>query len=102
MNDIDCKELIKRLSDGDNPIIIDVRECWEYEEGNLGAINISLYDLPFRLDEIENLKDVEIILHCKTGPRSQKAKKFLQTQGFTQCRCLEGGIENYWQLLDVD
>ncbi|MEJ7663913.1 MAG: rhodanese-like domain-containing protein [Hymenobacter sp.] len=41
---------------------------------------------------MEDLKNQEVIVHCKSGARSSAAKAFLTQQGFTNVRNLEGGI----------
>lgn len=96
--DITCKEVKERLDNGDEFHFIDVREEWEYEEANLGAKLIPLGDLPSRVSEIEHMKDDEIIIHCKSGARSGRAKKFLNSQGFNNVRNMEGGISAFLEL----
>ena len=94
--DITAEELKERLSKGETPVIIDVREDWEYQETNIaGAQNIPLGTLPQRLDDLEDLKEQEVIVHCKSGARSASAKAFLQQQGFNNVRNLLGGIMGY-------
>jgi rhodanese-related sulfurtransferase len=89
------KEFKQRFENGEVLNFIDIREEWEYEEKNIGAINIPFPDLPHRLDEISELKNKEIILHCGSGVRSLQAKLFLESQGFTNVHSLEGGIEGF-------
>ena len=96
--DITCQKVKERLESGEKFNFIDVREEWEYEEANIGATLIPLGDLPNRISEIEHLKNEEIIIHCKSGARSGRAKKFLNTQGFTNVRNMEGGITAYLEL----
>ncbi len=94
--DITAEELKERLNKGETPVIIDVREDWEYQETNIGGSqNIPLGTLPQRIEDLEDLKDAEIIVHCKSGARSATAKAFLQQQGFKQVRNLLGGIIAY-------
>jgi len=98
--DITVEELKKRLDDGEDLNFYDVREEHEYEEDNLGAILIPLAELPDHLDELEELKDEEIIIHCRSGARSGKAVKFLESQGFTNARNVTGGILAFRDLED--
>ncbi|MBK0402383.1 rhodanese-like domain-containing protein [Adhaeribacter sp. BT258] len=93
--DITPAELKERLAKGENPFIVDVREDWEYQEQNIGALNIPLGALPDRLEELEDHKNDEIIVHCRSGARSASARAFLQQQGFTNVRNLTGGIMAY-------
>ena len=98
MEDITVSELKSRLDKGEKFHFLDVREEWEYEEDNLGAENIPLGELPHRIDELENLKDQEIVVHCRSGARSGNAKKFLESKGFNQVRNVLGGILAYRSL----
>ena len=92
MEDITTDELKKRLADGEKPIVIDVREPHEYAEFNIGAQNIPLGSLPQRLEELDDYKNEEIIVHCRSGARSGNAKAFLAQQGFSKVRNLLGGM----------
>ena len=95
MTDITASELKERLAKGEKPFILDVREDWEYQEQNLNGLNIPLGALPDKLDELEDHKNDEIIVHCRSGARSASAKAFLTQQGFTKVRNLTGGILAY-------
>jgi rhodanese-related sulfurtransferase len=96
MPDITTTKLKQRLQAGETPHIIDVRETWEVEESRIpGSQNIPLGTLPTQLDDLEDLKDQEVIVHCKSGGRSASAKAFLTQQGFTNVRNLEGGMLAY-------
>jgi len=96
MADITPAELQQRQQAGETPTIIDVREPWEHEErAILGSQNIPLGSLPDKLNELDELKDQEVIVHCKSGGRSAQAKAFLTSQGFTNVRNLLGGITAY-------
>ena len=95
MRDITVQELKERMANNETLNIIDVREQWEYEEDNIGARLIQLGDIPVKIAEIENLKNEELIVHCRTGGRSGRAQKYLESHGFTNVRNLIGGIEAY-------
>ena len=98
MPDITPAELHQRQQSGETPTVIDVRETWEYEEGRIpGAQNIPLNSLPDKLDDLDELKDQEVIVHCKSGSRSTSAKAYLTQQGFTNVRNLVGGFQAYQQ-----
>jgi rhodanese-related sulfurtransferase len=95
MEDITVEDLKTRIDQQEKFVFIDVREEWEYEDDNLGALNIPLGELPVRLEEIESHKDAEIIVHCRSGARSGNAKKFLESKGFSKVRNVLGGIMAY-------
>ncbi len=95
---ISVQELKDRMEDGEELNLIDVREEHEYEEDNLGALLIPLGELPDRIDEIEDWKNEEVLVHCRSGARSERAQKFLESQGFTNVRNVIGGIVAYNEL----
>lgn len=92
MEDITVQELKQRIDAQEKLNIFDVREEHEFDEFNIGATLIPLGELPDRLDEIEQFKDEELIIHCRSGARSGRAKDFLEMQGFTKVRNLLGGM----------
>lgn len=95
MQEITVQELKERQASNPNLKIIDVREEWEFDEDNIGAQLLPLGDLPKRLSEIADLKEQEVIVHCRSGARSARAQKFLISQGFSNVINLAGGILAY-------
>lgn len=98
MEDITVDELRQRKAATEKLNVIDVREVWEHQENNIGGLNIPLGTVPTRLGELESMKELEVIVYCRTGNRSGKVKKFLQQQGFNKVRNLLGGIEEYQEI----
>ncbi|WP_026999405.1 rhodanese-like domain-containing protein [Eisenibacter elegans] len=96
--DITPEELQERLAKGEALHIVDVREPFEYEDDNLEGILIPLGNIGDRWEELAELKEAEIIIHCRSGRRSETAQKFLQSKGFANVRNLIGGIEAYRSL----
>ena len=91
--EITVTDLKARLDAGERPIIIDVREPFEWNIANLGqygARMIPLKQLSEHLDELP--RDQEIILQCRSGGRSANAAAFLASQGFIRPVNLVGGI----------
>ena len=56
--------------------LIDVREAYEFDEFNIGGINIPLYDLQARLDKLP--LDKPMVFACSHGTRSKIAAKLMQ------------------------
>ncbi len=86
-------ELKERLDRGDPITIVDVREPFEWEIGNLeshGATLIPLGELPERVGEIDPAG--EIVLQCRSGARSAQALAFLRQHGYERLLNLKGGI----------
>jgi len=92
MIDITTDELKQRMDAGEKLNLFDVRETYEFDEFNIGATLIPLGELPDRLSELSNLKNEEIIIHCRSGARSNNAKMFLLDNGFTNVRNVLGGM----------
>lgn len=93
MQNISVEELKSRMDAGEKLNIIDVREPYEYAEFNIGAKLIPLGKIQsMQIDEIENLKEEEVIIHCRSGARSMTACMFLDTLGFKNTKNLAGGM----------
>lgn len=92
MEDITIDELKARMDKGEALHIVDVREEHEFDEFNIGAQLIPLGELADRLEEIESNKDAELIVHCRSGARSGRAKEYLESEGFSKVRNLIGGM----------
>lgn len=92
MKDIDILELKTRLDKEEPLLVIDVREPYEYEEFNIGSENIPLGNLSTTIPQLEDYKDAEIVMVCRSGNRSGMAKQMLTQAGFTKVRNLLGGM----------
>ena len=91
---------LKELIDGGNPpVIIDVREPYEYAIGNIpGSKLVPLGIIPEKLSEFDSAN--EIVLHCKSGKRSSEALQILKQAGFKKLKNLKGGILAWSDLVD--
>ena len=76
----------------EKPILIDVREFFEYRKSRLkDAINIpSSGNLGFAADSIDRNSD--LFFYCTSGFRSKRVAKFFSGKGFLKTYSLEGGI----------
>ena len=93
MQTISAEDLKKRINAGEKLNIIDVREPAEYAETNMGATLIPLGQLMnMQLGDLENHREEEIIVHCKSGMRSMQACMALEQMGFKNTVNLSGGI----------
>jgi sulfur-carrier protein adenylyltransferase/sulfurtransferase len=87
------------LESGDDPILLDIREDWEWEKAHLeGAIHIPLDELSGRMTELDPRS--EIIVYCHHGERSVDGCLVLWEHGFRKVRSLTGGIEAWSELVD--
>lgn len=92
---LDCNELKNRINKG--AIVLDVREPFELTQtGKLpSAHNIPLSVLEKVFDMFE--QDLEILVYCRTGARSEFAKQQLQQAGYDVKNI--GGVIHYQQCL---
>ncbi len=95
--DITVQELHEKLAAGEQFIFIDVREPWEYEEFNIGARLMPLNTLISQMSELDDHKNDEIVLHCRSGARSGMAQSMMAANGFSNVRNMTGGIMAWQQ-----
>lgn len=99
--DISAPELKARLDRGDNLILLDVREPFEYDLCHLsGATLIPMNELPTRLHELD--EDQEMVVYCHAGVRSARVVSWLWRQGFTKAVNLAGGIDAWSCQVDAN
>lgn len=101
--DITPTELKQRWDSGDRPLILDIREPYEWNIANLGSFgarHIPMAELTGHLGELE--RDAEIIVHCRSGGRSERVVKYLRASGFSNARNLRGGILAWADEIDPD
>jgi sulfur-carrier protein adenylyltransferase/sulfurtransferase len=89
---VSVQTLKKKLDAKENIFVLDVREPHEVPIANIGAPLIPVGSLAERVAEIASHKNDEVIIHCRSGARSQKAALILKEAGFTNVSNLAGGI----------
>jgi rhodanese-related sulfurtransferase len=93
MQNITPEEVKERLNKGEQLNLVDVREPHERAEFNIGGVHIPLGLVQtMQVDELENLKNEEVIVYCRSGNRSGQAAMILETLGFTNTKNLSGGM----------
>jgi rhodanese-related sulfurtransferase len=89
------EELARRLQDGDDLVVLDVRPAAEHAAGHLpGAVSIPVHELRRRLAELP--RDREIVAYCR-GPYcafAHEAVAVLREEGFS-ARRLEDGLPEW-------
>jgi rhodanese-related sulfurtransferase len=89
-------EIKTRLDTGETLHLIDVREPDEHAEYNIGGTLLSLGKIQMmQIEDIEDLKNEEVICYCRSGNRSMQACMMLETFGFTNVKNLQGGMLNW-------
>jgi adenylyltransferase/sulfurtransferase len=87
---ITVKELKRRIDAGEDVQLIDVREPYEYQIAQIGGKLIPQNDVANRLAEID--RDREVVVHCRSGARSQRIAEFLKQAGYPRVVNVAGGI----------
>jgi len=101
MNDseITASDLAARIANNTAPVIVDVREQWEFDLAHVAqSILIPLSTLPSAIGELD--RSAEYVMMCHHGMRSEMGANFLRAQGFESVLNLVGGIDA-WST-DVD
>ncbi len=83
------------IEDGDDqPILLDVREIFEWNVGHLkGAVHIPLNQLEERIDELSRKRSV--VVYCASGMRSIDGSYVLKRAGYGRVYSLAGGISGW-------
>lgn len=77
---------------GDGALLLDVREQWEWDEEHVpGALHIPMQEVPARLAEIPEDRDVYVF--CKVGARSIRVVDYLRRHGRDRAVNVSGGID---------
>lgn len=98
MDMITAEELKQRMDQGENLHLVDVREPPEHTEFNIGGQLIPLGQIRnMEVEELQSLKDEELILYCRSGNRSGQACQILDSLGFNHTRNLKGGMLDWQQ-----
>lgn len=88
---VTVRDLQRLRKEEEHFVLIDVRERQEYELSNIGGSNIPLGNIEEHLGRIP--KQGKVIVHCKSGARSEAAISLLANKhGYTNLMNLEGGI----------
>ncbi len=96
MRTITVHELKTKIDSGEAFHFLDVREPDEFAQANLKAQLIPLGQiLAGQIEDIEDWKNEEIIIHCRSGMRSGQACMVLESMGFTNTVNVMGGILAY-------
>lgn len=100
-HEIEARELHRRLRSDAPPLIVDVRERWEWDAGNLAAEGALHLPLAAIGDAPEALpRDRPLVLVCSVGARSAGAAGHLRSAGFDEVAHLRGGLAEWTREID--
>ncbi len=92
--DIAPRELKERLDADDAPVLLDVREGWEFEAARIeGSRHIPMGELSGCVSELDS--EAEVVVICHHGTRSTHVATALSRFGFGKVLNLAGGLDAY-------
>jgi rhodanese-related sulfurtransferase len=98
--EISPEELAQRLKQPNPPLLLDVRETWEFQTAHLdGSLLMPMGDVPSRA-HAELDPDEPIVAICHHGMRSLNVTMWLRAQGFEHAQSLAGGIDGWSRSID--
>ena len=93
MKIIEAEEVKQRLDSNEKLNLVDVRQPEEHADFNIGGQLVPLGNiLSMQIEDIEELKNEEVICYCRSGQRSMQASMMLETMGFNNVKNLAGGM----------
>jgi rhodanese-related sulfurtransferase len=110
IREVSADDLQESLEAGQDVLVVDVREPYEYEKGHIpGSLLVprgvleaaSDPNTPHRIEALCSARERPIVLVCNTGGRGALAADTLQQLGFGNVRSLAGGLK-LWEAEDHD
>jgi molybdopterin/thiamine biosynthesis adenylyltransferase/rhodanese-related sulfurtransferase len=96
IDEVSSLEVNDRLGAADAPLLLDVREQDEWQEGHLpGAIHIPRGNLESRVEALIPDKSREVVIYCAAGSRSAFAAKTLAELGYEHVSSMSGGFTDW-------
>ena len=93
-----AQEAADRLAVEPRPVVLDVREREEYEQGLIpGSIHIPRGNLETRIESRVPDRSTPVIIYCASGTRSAYAAKTMADLGYTDVVSLAGGFSGWKQ-----
>lgn len=101
MNIITVDELKARIDKGEPVNLLDVREDYERAEFNIGGKHVPIGKIQaMQFDDLEEWKDKEVIIYCRSGNRSGLAGLFMEQAGFKNTTNLKGGMLEWQKMIN--
>src|SRR5438876_9821504 len=98
IDEISPEDAAARLAVEPRPVVLDVRERDEWEQGHIpGAIHIPRGNLESRIDNAVSDRATPLIVYCAAGNRSAYAAKPLTERGLGDLRSMSGGFTQWKQ-----
>jgi sulfur-carrier protein adenylyltransferase/sulfurtransferase len=95
IDEVDAVRARELIESGD-PVIVDVREQDEWDEGHIpGALHIPRGNLESRIETAAPDRSRQLVVYCAAGNRSAFAAKTLEELGYDDVVSLAGGFSDW-------
>ena len=98
--EITAEAFAKQRQQPDAPVLLDVREPWEYQTASISnSLLMPMGEVSSRA-HTELDPDAPVVVMCHHGARSLNVAMWLRDQGFTHAQSLAGGIDAWSRSID--
>ena len=99
MSEISVRHLHDRRAQGDELVVLDVREHDELAAAAIeGIVHIPMAEIPDRFGELPTDRDIAVL--CHSGRRSELVVRFLRANGYPRALNVTGGIDQWSRDID--
>ena len=103
VGEVTPKKLKTMLDNGDDVIVLDVRETEQYAEGSIpfsdfdkeNFLSVTRGNLEWEINTIIPDKDAYIVTYCRRGGRGALAAQVLRKMGYKNATTLQGGLKGW-------
>lgn len=104
VKEISPQELLDKLKNKEDMLLLDVREHGEFENGHIKGAHLVPRGIieavadpayPRHLPELAAARDRQVVVYCATSGRSAMAAAVLQMMGFKNVLNLDGGYTRW-------
>ena len=96
IEEVDARRAQELLEDEDSPLLVDVRERDEWEQGRIaGAVHVPRGHLESKIEAAAPDRSRAVLLYCSAGNRSAFAAKTLADLGYEDVVSLAGGFTDW-------
>lgn len=100
MRDLTPAQLDRRLAEPEAPLLLDVREPWEFDYCRIeGSVLVPMGTIPSEYHHLDPARETVVI--CHHGVRSRQVAHFLERVGFDNIFNLAGGVDAWAREVDV-
>jgi rhodanese-related sulfurtransferase len=89
-------DLMKRMTAGKAPEVVDVRTGFEFKAGHIpGALHAPTWKIVLRLAPLPADRERELVVLCELGPRAKIARALLGYLGYRNVALLDGHMAGW-------